>query len=197
MAEIVPQLLSDVLLITPKKFGDSRGYFMETYSQPRLAAAGFDGVFLQDNQSLTAAAGTVRGLHFQAPPHAQDKLVRVTRGAIFDVSVDIRVGSPTFGQHVSVELSAENNRQLLIPAGFAHGFQTLTPDCEVLYKVTHVYTPEAEGGLLWNDPALAIAWPISADEAFLNKRDAALPPLAKLNSPFSVDPGDKTDPDRG
>jgi dTDP-4-dehydrorhamnose 3,5-epimerase len=186
MAEIVPQLLSDILLITPKKFGDSRGYFMETYSQPRLAAAGFNGVFLQDNQSLTAAAGTVRGLHFQAPPHAQDKLVRVTRGAIFDVSVDIRVGSPTFGQHVSVELSAENNRQLLIPAGFAHGFQTLTADCEVLYKVTHVYTPEAEGGLLWNDPALAIAWPISPERAFLNARDAAWPPLAELKSPFSI-----------
>jgi len=148
MTEIVPQFLSDILLITPKKFGDARGYFMETYSQPRLAAAGFEGVFLQDNQSLTAAIGTVRGLHFQGPPYAQDKLVRVTQGAIFDVCVDIRAGSPTFGQHVAVELSADNCCQVLIPAGFAHGFQTLTPNCEVLYKVTHVYAPEAEGGLL-------------------------------------------------
>jgi len=193
MTEIAPQSLRDILLITPKKFGDARGHFMETYSQPRLAAAGFHGVFLQDNQSLTAAVGTVRGLHFQAPPHAQDKLVRVTRGAIFDVSVDIRVGSPTFGQHVAVELSAENNRQLLIPAGFAHGFQTLTADCEVLYKVTDVYAPETEGGLLWNDPALGIAWPIAADRAFLNPRDAGWPTLATLDSPFSVAGGDKND----
>jgi dTDP-4-dehydrorhamnose 3,5-epimerase len=191
MTEIAPQGLSDILLITPKKFGDSRGYFMETYSQPRLAAAGFDGVFLQDNQSLTAAVGTVRGLHFQAPPHAQDKLVRVTRGAIFDVSVDIRVGSPTFGQHVGIELSAENNRQLLVPAGFAHGFQTLTPDCEVLYKVTQIYAPQAEGGLLWNDPVLGIAWPIGADRAYLNPRDANWPTLAALNSPFFLNPGAK------
>jgi dTDP-4-dehydrorhamnose 3,5-epimerase len=192
MAEIAPQTLPDVLLITPKKFGDSRGYFMETYSHPRLVAAGFNGIFLQDNQSLTAAVGTVRGLHFQAPPHAQDKLVRVTRGAIFDVCVDIRVNSPTFGQHVGVELSAENNRQVLIPAGFAHGFQTLTPHCEVLYKVTQVYVAQAEGGLLWNDPALGIDWPIGADRAFLNPRDASWPPLSDLNSPFSIDPSYKT-----
>jgi len=187
MTEITPQSLSEVLLITPKKFGDARGYFMETYSQPRLAAAGFIGAFVQDNQSLTASLGTVRGLHFQAPPHAQAKLVRVTRGAIYDVCVDIRLGSPTFGRHVAVELSAENNAQLLIPAGFAHGFQTLTPDCEVLYKVTDVYAPQTEGGLLWNDPALSIAWPISADRAFVNARDAAWPTLAALDSPFSVE----------
>ncbi len=170
---------------------------METYSQPRLAAVGFHGVFLQDNQSLTAAVGTVRGLHFQAPPYAQDKLVRVTRGAIFDVSVDIRRGSPTFGQHVAVELSADNHRQVLIPAGFAHGFQTLTSDCEVLYKVTHVYAPDAEGGLLWNDPALAIAWPIGEDRAFLKPRDTNWPVLAELDSPFWVDPSDKDGLGRG
>jgi dTDP-4-dehydrorhamnose 3,5-epimerase len=187
MTEIAAQALSEVLLITPKKFGDARGYFMETYSHPRLQAAGFSGVFVQDNQSLTAKIGTVRGLHFQAPPHAQAKLVRVIRGAIFDVCVDIRRGSPTFGRHVSAELSAENSAQLLVPAGFAHGFQTLTPDCEVLYKVTDVYAPQTEGGLLWNDPALGIPWPIAADHAVLNARDAAWPTLADLDSPFSME----------
>jgi dTDP-4-dehydrorhamnose 3,5-epimerase len=186
MTEIAPLALSDVLLITPKKFGDARGYFMETYSHPRLAAAGFDGVFVQDNQSQTASAGAVRGLHFQAPPHAQAKIVRVTKGAIFDVAVDIRLGSPTYGQHVAAELSADNGRQLLVPAGFAHGFQTLTDDCEVLYKVTDIYAPQAEGGLLWSDPALAIAWPIGPDRAFANARDAGWPTLAALQSPFSA-----------
>jgi len=184
MTEIIPQSLPDVLLITPKRFGDLRGNFMETYSQPRLAQAGFTGTFVQDNQSFSAARGTVRGLHFQSPPKAQAKLLRVTRGAILDVAVDIRKGSPTFGQHVAVELSAENARQLLVPAGFAHGFQTLTPDCEVLYKVTDVYAPETEGGLLWNDPALAIAWPIDAADSIVNARDAGWPTLAELASPF-------------
>jgi dTDP-4-dehydrorhamnose 3,5-epimerase len=184
MTEITPQTLPDVLLITPKRLGDLRGYFMETYSQARLAEAGFAGAFVQDNQSLSANKGTVRGLHFQAPPHAQAKLVRVVRGAILDVAVDIRVASPTFGRHVAVELSGDNARQLLVPAGFAHGFQTLTDDCEVLYKVTDVYAPQAEAGLLWNDPALGIDWPIAADQARLNARDAGWPTLAELNSPF-------------
>jgi dTDP-4-dehydrorhamnose 3,5-epimerase len=187
MTEVIPQALPDVLLIVAKKFGDARGYFMETYSHRRLEAAGFSGAFVQDNQSFTAAVGTVRGLHFQAPPHAQAKLVRVTRGAILDVCVDIRRGSPTFGQHVTAELSADNNAQLLVPVGFAHGFQTLVPDCEVLYKVTDFYAPQAEGGLIWNDPALGIPWPIDADRAALNARDASWPRLADLNSPFSVD----------
>jgi dTDP-4-dehydrorhamnose 3,5-epimerase len=184
MTEITPQSLPDVLLITPKRFGDLRGTFMETYSKPRLAQAGFKGDFVQDNQSFSGARGTVRGLHFQSPPKAQTKLIRVTRGAILDVAVDIRRSSSTFGQHVAVELSAENARQLLVPAGFAHGFQTLTPDCEVLYKVTDVYAPETEGGLLWNDPALAIAWPISESAAVVNARDAGWPTLAALHSPF-------------
>jgi dTDP-4-dehydrorhamnose 3,5-epimerase len=184
MNEITPQSLPDVLLITPKRFGDLRGNFMETYSRPRLARAGFQGDFVQDNQSFSAARGTVRGLHFQSPPKAQTKLIRVTRGAILDVAVDIRRGSATFGQHVAVELSADNARQLLVPAGFAHGFQTLTPDCEVLYKVTDVYAPETEGGLLWNDPALTIDWPIGAAEAIVNARDAGWPTLAELESPF-------------
>jgi len=184
MTEITPQSLPDVLVITPKRFGDLRGNFMETYSQPRLAQAGFKGDFVQDNQSFSAARGTVRGLHFQSPPKAQAKLIRVTRGAILDVAVDIRRGSTTFGRHVAVELSAENARQLLVPAGFAHGFQTLTPDCEVLYKVTDIYAPETEGGLLWSDPALAIDWPIGESEAVVNARDASWPTLAELDSPF-------------
>jgi dTDP-4-dehydrorhamnose 3,5-epimerase len=184
MTDITPQSLPDVLLITPKRFGDLRGYFMETYSQPSLARAGFAGAFVQDNQSLSATKGTVRGLHFQAPPHAQAKLIRVTRGAILDVAVDIRRGSATFGQHVAVELSGENARQLLVPAGFAHGFQTLTEDCEVLYKVTDLYAPQAEGGLLWNDPALGIDWPIAAGQALVNARDAAWPTLAEMKTPF-------------
>jgi dTDP-4-dehydrorhamnose 3,5-epimerase len=184
MTEITPQSLPDVLLITPKRFGDLRGNFMETYSKPRLEQAGFQGEFVQDNQSFSAARGTVRGLHFQSPPKAQTKLIRVTRGAILDVAVDIRKGSPTFGRHVAVELSAENARQLLVPAGFAHGFQTLTPDCEVLYKVTDVYAPKTEGGLLWNDPALAIDWPIGETDATVNARDASWPTLAELASPF-------------
>ena len=186
MTEIVVQSVPGVLLITPRRFGDARGQFMETYSAARLAEAGFDAVFVQDNQSRSAARGTVRGLHFQAPPHAQDKLVRVTRGAILDVAVDIRIGSPTFGRHVAAELSADNASQLLVPAGFAHGFQTLDPDTEVLYKVTSFYAPTAEAGLLWNDRALGIAWPIGADDATLNARDAGFPPLEALESPFRM-----------
>jgi dTDP-4-dehydrorhamnose 3,5-epimerase len=184
MTQIDRQTIAGLLLITPKRFGDERGFFLETYSAPRLAEAGYLGVFVQDNHSSSAAAGTVRGLHFQAPPDAQDKLVRVVRGAVLDVAVDIRRDSATYGQHIAVELSAENGRQLLIPAGFAHGFQTLQPNTEVLYKVTAAYAPASEGGLLWNDPALGIAWPIAARDATVNARDASWPALAELATPF-------------
>lgn len=184
MTEITAQAIPEVLLIAPKRFGDERGFFSETYNKAVLAEAGFDGAFVQDNHSLSPRRGTVRGLHYQAPPHAQAKLIRVTRGAVFDVAVDIRRGSPTFGRHVGVELSAANWTQLLVPAGFAHGFQTLTEDCEVLYKVTDYYAPSSEGGLLWDDPALGIAWPLASAEAGLNDRDAAWPSLAELVSPF-------------
>jgi dTDP-4-dehydrorhamnose 3,5-epimerase len=177
--------ISDVLLITPAVHGDPRGAFAETYSRRELAEAGFTGEFVQDNHSRSPQKGTVRGLHFQLPPHAQDKLLRVTRGAILDVAVDLRSGSPTWGRHVAVELSADNWRQLLVPKGFAHGFQTLTDDCEVLYKVTDYYTPSAERGLLWNDPALAIDWPIEAANAVINTRDAAWPGLADVGEPFA------------
>jgi dTDP-4-dehydrorhamnose 3,5-epimerase len=180
MTQITRLAIPDVLLISPNRLGDERGFFSETYNRRALAEAGFDKTFVQDNHSLSGRRGILRGLHFQRPPHAQDKLVRVTRGAVFDVAVDIRRGSPTFGQWVGEELSAENWRQLLVPAGFAHGFVTLTETAEVLYKVTDYYAPEAEGGLLWSDPALAIDWPVAAAEVLTNARDGAWPSLAEL-----------------
>jgi dTDP-4-dehydrorhamnose 3,5-epimerase len=185
MTNIRRLAIPDVLLITPPKHGDARGFFSETYKARELAEAGFTPPFVQDNHSCSGARGTVRGLHFQAPPRAQDKLIRVVRGAIYDVAVDIRRGSPTYGRHVAAELSAENWSQLLIPAGFAHGFQTLTETAEVLYKVSDDYAPETEQGLLWDDPDLGIDWPIGREAAFINGRDAAWPGLAELRSPFS------------
>jgi dTDP-4-dehydrorhamnose 3,5-epimerase len=185
VTRVTPQAVPEVLLIEPPRFGDERGFFSETYNRKVLAEAGFDGVFVQDNHSRSPRRGTVSGLHFQAPPAAQDKLLRVTRGAILDVAVDIRRGSPTYGRAVAVELSAENWRQLLVPKGFAHGFQTLTDDCEVLYKVTDYYAPQTEAGLLWSDPALGIAWPLGTAEAVINVRDAAWPALADFDSPFA------------
>ncbi len=178
--------IDGVLTLQPRRFGDERGFFSETYSLQELAEHGFDRPFVQDNHSMSAVRGTVRGLHFQVAPKAQDKLVRVVQGSILDVAVDIRVGSPTYGMNVAVELSAENGLQLLIPRGFAHGFQTLTDQVEVLYKVTDYYTPELEGGLLWNDPALGITWPINAADATVNARDQQWPKLADFKSPFSV-----------
>jgi dTDP-4-dehydrorhamnose 3,5-epimerase len=180
MTEITRLAVPDVLLITPKRPGDERGFFSETYNAKILAEAGFDKTFVQDNHSMSGRRGTLRGLHFQRAPHAQDKLLRVTRGAIYDVAVDIRQGSPTFGQWVGEELSADNWRQLLVPAGFAHGFVTLTEQTEVLYKVTDYYAPQAEGGLAWNDPALGIDWPIDAADVTTNARDGAWPTLANL-----------------
>ncbi|MBV8978157.1 MAG: dTDP-4-dehydrorhamnose 3,5-epimerase [Alphaproteobacteria bacterium] len=171
------------VLITPKRLSDARGFFSETYSKRSFAEAGIDLDFVQDNHSLSADAGTVRGLHFQEPPFAQDKLVRVTRGRVLDVAVDIRRSSPTYGRHVAVELSAENWHQFLIPKGFAHGFCTLEPDTEVLYKVSAFYSAEHERGIRWHDPAIGIAWPSGAG-AVLSARDASLPVFADLVSPF-------------
>jgi dTDP-4-dehydrorhamnose 3,5-epimerase len=184
MTRVTPQAVPEVLLIEPVKHGDERGFFSETYNARVLADAGFTGSFVQDNHSRSPKKGTVRGLHFQAPPFAQDKLLRVTRGAILDVAVDIRRGSPTWGVAVAAELSAENWRQLLVPRGFAHGFITLTDDCDVLYKVTDYYAPASEAGLLWNDPALGVDWP-AAIEPFINVRDAGWPPLKDFDSPFT------------
>lgn len=171
-------------MITPPKFGDHRGFFSETYNKRALAEAGLDLEFVQDNHSLSAQKGTLRGLHFQTPPFGQDKLVRVTRGAILDVAVDLRRGSPTYGQHVSAELSAENWSQLLVPIGFAHGFVTLEPDTEVLYKVTQYYSPECDRGLLWNDPDLGIPWPVAEADAILSDKDRKHPRLRDLPDIF-------------
>jgi len=175
--------LPDVIMLTPRHFGDHRGFFAETYSRRVYVGLGIDIDFLQDNHSLSAQVGTVRGLHFQAPPHAQAKLVRCGRGAIFDVAVDIRRGSPTYGQWVAYELSAENGTQLFIPAGFAHGFVTLQPDSEIVYKCSEYYARETEGAVRWDDPAIGIEWPLS-EGAILSSKDAAAPLLADLDSPF-------------
>jgi dTDP-4-dehydrorhamnose 3,5-epimerase len=170
--------IEDVILVTPPRFGDARGYFSEVFNAARFAAIGIDAAFVQDNQSLSARAGTVRGLHCQVAPSIQGKLVRVVRGAIWDVAVDIRHGSPTRGRHVAAELSAANGAQLWVPGGFLHGFCTLEPDTEVLYKVTAPYDRVAERGVVWNDPDLALPWPVAPGDAVLSDKDAALPRLA-------------------
>ncbi len=181
---VEPLAIADVKRLTPRVIRDERGLFSETYSQRALETEGLHVAFVQDNHSVSRAKGVVRGLHFQKPPHAQGKLVRVTRGAIFDVAVDIRQGSPTYGHHVATMLSAENWGQLWVPAGFAHGFCTLEPDTEVLYKVTDYYAPEADSGIAWDDPALGIDWPVGAAEATLSDKDRRLPKLAELGPVF-------------
>jgi len=175
-----------VKIVTPKRHGDARGWFMETWSRRGFASAGIDVDFVQDNQSLSAEAGVIRGLHFQVAPSPQGKLVRAVRGAILDVAVDIRVGSPTYGRHVAVELTAENGRQLWVPVGFAHGFCTLEPMTEVVYKVTGYYDPAADKGLAFDDPALAIAWPVAAAAAIVSDKDRRHPPLAALPAYFDA-----------
>ncbi len=167
--------IPEVKLITPPKYGDSRGFFSESWSAAKLRPLGFDEHFVQDNHSLSAQKGTIRGLHCQIAPHIQGKLVRVIRGAIWDVAVDIRQGSPTFGQWVAAELSAENWAQLWIPGGFLHGFCTLLPDTEVIYKVTGDYARECERAVRWDDPTLALPWPVAPGEAVLSQKDAAAP----------------------
>lgn len=181
--ETLSMAIQDVKLIKPSKISDSRGYFSEIYRQDALKAAGLKFDFVQENQSLSTEVGVIRGLHFQIPDFAQDKLVRVTRGRIFDVAVDIRRSSPTFGQHVSTELSAENMHQMLIPIGFAHGFCTLEPNTEVVYKVTNYYSRECDRGVLWNDPDIGIAWP-KVSVSRLSERDQKQPRLRDLPAAF-------------
>lgn len=178
--------IPEVLLIVPPRFGDSRGFFSEVFKRDAFAAAGVHADFVQDNQSLSRERGVIRGLHCQVAPHPQGKLVRCVRGAIWDVAVDARVGSPTYGQWAAAELSAENWAQLWIPAGFLHGFCTLQPDTEVLYKVTDRYSRECERGVIWNDPALAVPWPVAAGEAILSEKDTALPTLARAGTLFTA-----------
>ena len=181
--DIQDTALEGVKIITPTRFGDARGFFSESWSRQGLAADGIDFDFVQDNHSLSARVGTVRGLHFQAPPHAQDKLVRCGRGCLFDVAVDIRRGSPTYGQWVGVELSFENGKQLLVPRGFLHGFVTRDPDTEIIYKCSDVYAPECDGAVRFDDADLGIDWGIEG-EALLSEKDAAAQSFADFDSPF-------------
>ena len=171
----------ELCLLTPTRHGDHRGYFGETYSRRRYEELGITSEFVQDNHSLSRAIGTLRGLHFQAPPHAQGKLVRCGRGAIFDIAVDIRRGSPTYGEWEGYELTAENGHQLYVPVGFAHGFMTLEADSEIVYKCTDYYAPETEGAVLWN--SCGIEWPLFVDPT-LSDKDQEAPPLADFDSPF-------------
>ncbi len=172
--------IPEVKILEPKKFGDERGFFSETYNSAALSAAGIDETFVQDNHSLSREVGVVRGLHFQTPPYAQAKLLRVARGAVFDVVVDLRRDSPTYKQHVSWVISAKDWNQIFVPVGFAHGFCTLEPDTEVLYKVSALYAPDHEGGVQWNDPDLGIDWPVEPGKAVLSDKDRALPRLREI-----------------
>lgn len=174
----------EIKLLTPKRFRDTRGFFAETYNKRVLTELGIDVEFVQDNHSLSVAKGTVRGLHFQAPPFAQDKLVRVVRGRILDVAVDIRKGSPTYGQAVSALLSADEGNQIFVPKGFAHGFCTLEPDTEVIYKVSDYYAPDHDLGILWNDPDLGIDWPVREEQAIVADKDKKWPRLRELTNIF-------------
>jgi dTDP-4-dehydrorhamnose 3,5-epimerase len=176
--------LAGCLIITPRRFGDARGWFSEVWNRQTLRAAGIDIDFVQDNHSYSAQAGTVRGLHYQRPPHAQAKLVRCGRGAVLDVAVDVRRGSPTFGEWFATELSAENGRQILLPVGFLHGFVTRAPDTEVLYKCSDVYAPDCDGAVRWDDPALSVDWGVDPAAAILSDKDRAAPWFRDFVTPF-------------
>ena len=178
-------LKNEPILIKPTRHKDERGFFSETYSRRRYREFGIDVEFVQDNHSFSWKPGTLRGLHFQAPPNAQGKLVRCGKGAIFDVAVDIRKGSPTFGHWEGYELTEDNGHQLYVPVGFAHGFVTLNPGSELVYKCTDYYAPQAEGSIRWDDPTIGIAWPL-AEQLILNERDAIAPLLTDFKSPFTL-----------
>ena len=182
--DVIETEIPDVKLIVPRRFSDARGFFCETWNARRMAEAGLDIAFVQDNHSHSAEAGTVRGLHYQRPPHAQGKLVRVARGRIRDVAVDVRRGSPSYGRWVACELSAENGHQLWVPRGFLHGFATLEPDTEVLYKVDDFYAADCDGAVRFDDPDLAIDWGIDPARAVLSAKDGAAPRFRDFDSPF-------------
>jgi dTDP-4-dehydrorhamnose 3,5-epimerase len=180
--------IPDVILLKPRYFNDPRGYFVETYNVRESQVAGLKADFVQDNQAFSFKRGTVRGLHFQAPPHAQAKLVRVLRGSIYDVAVDLRVGSPTYGRWTAATLTAQRGEQIFVPRGFAHGYCTLEADTEVAYKVDDYYAPDCDRGLIWNDPTLAVDWPVTTAEAVLSDKDRQLPRLCDFASPFGYAP---------
>jgi len=182
--QVIETAIPEVKVLVPKQFKDHRGFFSEVYSRKALADAGIRAEFVQDNHSLSVEKGVLRGLHYQVDPMAQDKLIRVVRGAILDVAVDVRRGSPTFGQHVTALLSADNWRQVFVPVGFAHGFVTLEPNTEVLYKVSAFYSPQHERGVRWDDPALGIDWGVRGAEAILSDRDRRHPALADAQDLF-------------
>lgn len=175
--KVIETKLPGVRILEPQVFGDARGWFMESWSQKKMENAGIHVDFVQDNHSFSAERGTLRGLHYQLNPMAQAKLLRVSRGAVFDVAVDIRRGSPTYAQWIGIELSAENYRQLFIPRGFAHGFITLTDNVEVQYKVDNLYAPDCDGNIRWDDPAIGVAWPFTP--VVLSEKDAIAPSLAE------------------
>jgi dTDP-4-dehydrorhamnose 3,5-epimerase len=181
---VEPLAIPDVLLLTPARFQDPRGFFSETWNQKRFADAGVAASFVQDNHAVSNTRGVLRGLHCQIGPNAQGKLVRVVRGAIWDVAVDIRHGSPTFGQHVGAQLSADNWSQLWVPAGFLHGYCTMTEETEVIYKVTAPWDRDAERGVIWNDPDLNVTWPFAEPEIILSDKDKVLPPLKDCGTWF-------------
>lgn len=183
--QIEETALPGVMILTPRRFGDARGWFMESWNRATLRDRGLDLDFVQDNHSLSREVGTVRGLHYQRPPRAQAKLVRVGRGRILDVAVDVRAGSATYGRWVGVELSAEDGRQLLVPVGFLHGFVTREPDTEVLYKCTDGYAPDCDGGVAWDDPEIGIDWGIEPGQAILSDKDRAAPRLKDWQTPFT------------
>ncbi len=185
MTEISTTALSGVLLITPQRFADQRGFFSESWNARRLADHGITLEFVQDNHSLSHEVNTVRGLHFQAPPHAQDKLVRCGRGRLFDVAVDVRKGSATYGQWVGYELSPENGRQLLVPKGFLHGFITREPETEIIYKCTDYYAPECDGAVRFDDPSIGIDWGVDPAMAVLSDKDADAQSLHEFQTPFA------------
>ncbi|MEO1554806.1 MAG: dTDP-4-dehydrorhamnose 3,5-epimerase [Pseudomonadota bacterium] len=183
MLDIQTTALEGVLILTPVRHGDTRGFFSESWNRQRMEDAGISIDFVQDNHSLSAKVGTVRGLHFQSPPHAQAKLVRCGKGALFDVAVDIRKGSPTYGQWIGEELTFENGRQLLIPAGFLHGFVTRAPDTEIIYKCSDYYAPDCDGAVRWD--SCGVDWGMGETEALLSDKDAKAPALADFDSPFT------------
>lgn len=183
--QVIETRVKDVFILEPKVFGDHRGWFMETWSEKAMEAAGLDYTFVQDNQSFSAQKGTLRGLHFQAGEWSQAKLVRCGRGAVLDVAVDVRKGSPTYKQWVAVELTYENKKMLMVPRGMLHGFLTLTEDVEFLYKVDNVYAPQADGGVLWNDPDIGVDWPIQSP--ILSEKDANAPLLSDSRADFTYE----------